>query len=207
MTGDLFDRLREIIVVAVDAVLLPVRGGGLEHAADVEDAPQLLADIRVVGYLLSDDIHRAVYRVLRSGDLFLGINKTFCIFQRVEALFLLEYLQREGLKPALLGDRGPCLSLGSERAVDVLQLAQGLSFVQSRADLIRQLLLTGDQLAYLFSALVERTQMIQLLAELADELIVHRAVHLFTVAGDERDGVAVVEQSDDILRVLLFDIE
>ena len=207
MTGDLLDRLREIIVVGVNAVLFFVRGNGSEHAADVEDCAQLLAYLGVIGEHLGENIHRAVYRCFCRGNLLFLVDELHSVFHGVEAFFLLDDLQSERLQAALLCDRSPCLSFRLERTVDVFELAERLRLVESRADLFGHLFLTGDQLTDLFSALVKIAQIFQLFAELADKLIIHRAVHLFAVASDERYGVAVVEQGDDVLRVFLFNVE
>ena len=207
VTRDLLERLRIVIVVGIDTVLLLVRRGRFEQGVFAEDGAQVGADRRAVGQHLGNDIHCAAQCVL-SGEHFLFlINKILCGFHRVKALFLLDDRERERFESALLGDRGSGLSLGLIGAVDVLKLAEGLRLVEGGADFVGQLFLTVDQLADLFSALVEVAQVFQLLAECADELVVHGAVHLLTVTGDEGDGIALIEQGDDVLRVLLFDIE
>ena len=173
----------------------------------MENTSQLFADLCAVREHLSDNIHRSIQCVLHCRDIFFLIHKLFCVFQRIKALLLFEYFQSKRLQSALFGDRSPRFSLRTERTVNILKLAQGLCFIQRRADFIGHFLLTCDQLSDLFPAFIQSAQIIQLFTEFTDQLIVHRTVHFFTVTGDKRNCVAVIKQIDDILRVFLFDVE
>ncbi len=52
--------------------------------------------------------------------------------------------------------------------------------------------------------LLKPAQILKALGESAQGRVIHRAVQLLTVAGDERDGVSLVDELDDIINMVLF---
>ena len=204
MSRDFADALVEIIVHAVYAVLLRVGGNRAQHSLLACDFTDALTDLRAVRDLLGDNIHRARDCLLgRIYALFL-IDEICCGRVGVTALFLPDDDKRERLESLFLGDARTRLALGLERTVDILQLAERLRLVERLGDRVSELFLRLDQAADLLSALVKTAQIIELFAERADQLVVHRAVHFLAVARDKRNGVSIIEQRDHVLCVLLF---
>ena len=86
--------------------------------------------------------------------------------------------------------------------VKVFHFRQGGGAVDGGGQLIRQLALVFDGLLYLVPAVLEVAQVLQAVGQLTDELVVHGPVELLAVAGDEGDGVSLVQQGDDVFNVL-----
>ena len=115
---------------------------------------------------------------------------------------LREEQRRERLKPLFLGDGRAGTALGLVGTVKVLDLGERLRRVDGGGKLVGQLLLLGDARLNALLAFGEIAQIGKTLLKRAQGGVVHRAVQLLAVAGDEGDGVALVEQSDDIFNVL-----
>ena len=207
MSGDFLDALAEIVVKGVHAVLFLVGGDRTDSAVIARDLADEFADLRAVGNLLGDDIHRAGKRLFGVLHALFLADKLAGVGLGRKALFLTDDRECQGFESFFLGNAGSGLALRTERTVDILQFAESRRLVERCADLVGELFLSFDQGAYFLSALVQTAQIIEFFAEFTDQLVVHGAVHFLAVTGDERDRVAVVEQGDDVLRVLLFGIE
>ncbi len=160
MTRDFLDRLAEVVVHCVYALLLLVGGDRAENAVILSDLADTLADLRAVGNLLGDDVHCAGDCLVGTRDSLLLADEFLRILLRREALFLLYDFNRERLKTLLLRYARARFSLRAERAVDILELAESLRLFESGCHLVGELLLRLDQISDLLSALVKTAQVI-----------------------------------------------
>ena len=207
VAGDPAERLAEIVVQPIDAVLVL---GGFGHQAAVghADEPQPLAHGGVVGNLFGNDVLGALQRVLRRPHPFFRIDVGRREGERVGTGTLL-CVNRIGerLKTAFLRHRGAGAALGTVGAVDVVDFGHGGRRVERRRKLRghRPLLLNGG--AHLLPLLVEAAQVFEPFVQLTQHLVVERAGHLLAVAGDKRDGVAVVDEFDGVFHLLRAQVE
>ena len=86
-------------------------------------------------------------------------------------------------------------------AVQVLHLRQRPGAVDGRRQLRRQLLLSLDGGLYLLPPLLQIPKIVQPVLQLPQGGVVHAAVQLLPVAGDEGNGVALIQQVDDVLHM------
>ena len=113
---------------------------------------------------------------------------------RVKSGVLTQNRVRQRLQPARLGNARAGLALGLVGAVDVLDLRQRFGILQRGGQLGGHNALLGDGACDLGLALVQTAQIFQAVAQVAQHLVVHRAGGFLAVAGDKRDGVALVDQ-------------
>ena len=97
------------------------------------------------------------------------------------------------------GGPGPALLLIG--AVQVLHLRQGGGVVNGGGQLLGELPLAVDGVFDLLPALGQVPQIVQPVLQGPQGRVVHAAVELLAVAGDEGDGVALIQQVDDILHM------
>ena len=196
------ERLLEIVVQAVDAVLLR-RGEGAEPPALFQQLAQRPADGGIIADPLGDNIVCALQGVGKRLHALFRVDIGCRRILRSGAIALLrEEQRRERLKPLFLGDGRAGTALGLVGTVKVLDLGERLRRVDGGGKLVGQLLLLGDARLNALLAFGEIAQIGKTLLKCAQGGVVHRAVQLLAVAGDERNGVALVEQSDDIFNVL-----
>ena len=86
-------------------------------------------------------------------------------------------------------------------AVEILHLRQGGGGVDGGGELLRQLALALDGGLDLLPPLVQIAQVLQPVGQGAQGGIVHGPVELLAVAGDEGDGVALVNEAHHVLHV------
>ena len=108
----------------------------------------------------------------------------------------------QGLQSLFPGHGGPGAALLLIGAVQVLQLRQGLGPVQGGGELLRQLSLAFDGFFHRLPALLQAPEVLEPLLQGAEGGIVHGAVQFLAVPGDEGDGVALVQQPDNVFHVL-----
>ena len=195
MTGNFIDRLVIFIIHRIDALFFAVCGARLEHTGNGEQRAQTAANICVIRYVFRDNIHSSVYRVFSCFNALFGIyivRRKLCRRSGVESLS--KNRVGEGLKPFFFGYRSACSALGSERAVNILNFRESRSLFESGFDFGSHLLLRGYRCTDLFPALVEVAQIFELLGELTQYLIVKCAVRFFSVSGNKRYRVALVDK-------------
>ena len=73
--------------------------------------------------------------------------------------------------------------------------------VDRGGQLVRQLALRLDRGLDFVTPGLQIFEVLQARLECAERRVVHRAVRLLAVAGDEGNGVALVQQGDDILNI------
>ena len=148
------------------------------RSARISDAP---ASARFrVNVCLRQHLRRVHFQRLREN----------CVRQRLEALFL-----RDGRAGAALGLVGP---------VEVLDLSQRRRLVDGLRQLLRQLFLRGDGGLDLLAPLGKIAQILEPCFERPKRCVVHCAVLLLAVAGDERNGVAFVQKGNDVFNIFLL---
>ena len=206
MACQLFHRVGELVVGGVDAVLLLLGGRGGDGAVDPYQIAHPFAHLGVVGHLLGDDVLCALQSGIDAVHALFGVEEGLCQLCGVFGAFLLEQERLcQRLQTLFLCHAGAGFALGAEGAVDVVDFGQGGGLVQCGADLVGEVALTFDELAHLFPSGVQIAQVFQLVGNLANQLVIHGAVLFLAVAGDEGDGVALVQQGDDICNVVLAD--
>ena len=163
-----------------------------------EQVAQLFAHVGVVGDDFGDDVFGACDGIFggRNALFFIDIFGGFGV--HVERLILREDGLRQGLQAALDGDARARLLFLFIRAVDIFRLGQRRRGGERGGDLVRHFALLGDGLGDLFFALFQAAQIGEAVVELAQHLVVAAARHLFAVARDERNGVALVDEVDDV---------
>ena len=200
-------RSAELEIVFVDLVGI-LGGGGRIYRALAEDQPaQLFAELRAVGKILGNDVHRSLNSVLsRFNALFRVDERRGFRFGNGIGILLQKYL-RERLEPLFPCDRAARLALGLERAVDILHLHKRHRLLDSRRDLVRHLLLLGDRRGDLLLALFKIAQIRQPVEKLAQHGIVQRARLFLSITRDERYRLVVVDKGDGIVDLLLPQVE
>ena len=191
----------KVVIQAVDGVLV---GGG--HAAEQavlrQQVPELFAQVGVVGNLLGDDVGCARQGVLRRLHALFRVDVTGGLGQWVGTIRGLgEQEQGQRLQALFLCSGGPGAALLLVGAVQILHLCQGPGGVDGGGQLLRQLALVLDGFFHRLPALLQAPEVLQPLLQGAEGGVVHGAVEFLAVAGDEGDGVALVQQGDDVFHV------
>ena len=83
--------------------------------------------------------------------------------------------------------------------VEILDLGERRGLVDRGGELVRQLALRLDRGFDFVTAGLQIFEVLQARLERAERRVVHRAVRLLAVTGDEGNGVALVQQGDDVL--------
>ena len=199
---ELGNGLGEVVVHGVHGVLL--RGGlGAQPAVFPQQTAQGLAELRVVADPLRDDVGGP-----RQGRLH-AVHPQFWVdiihrrrFRPGSVLGLGKEQLRQGLQTLLPGDGGPGAALGPIGQIQVLQLRQGGGGLDGGPELRRQLALAVDALEDGLPALLQTPQVLQAGLQGPQGAVVHGAVELLAVAGDEGDGVPLVDELNDVFNVL-----
>ena len=153
VSRQLGQRLVEVIVQAVDAVL--IRGGqAAEVALPRQQAPQGLADIRVIGKHLGHDVVGALQGIRHRLRALFRVDIVLRRQFRRRTIFLLsQQQQRQRLQPLLPRRRGAGAALLLIGTVEVLHLRQRFGTVDGGGQLLRQLPLLLDGLFHRLPAL------------------------------------------------------
>ena len=176
---------------------LDVRRG--DFAVIEEEIAQFFAGRGVVRDAFGDDVAGAVDRVLDRRHLFGYVFLRFFLY--VERFVLRKNGVRERLQSARDGDGRAGLALLLIRAVDVLRLRERGCLFERVPDLVRHLALFFDGGGDLLLALFQIAEVFQPVGEFTKDLVVTAARHFLAVTGDEGNGVSLVEQRKDVLRV------
>ena len=193
--------LLKVVVQPVHAVLL-AGGHAFQPTLPHQQPPQRLADGRVVGDDLRDDVVRPLQCVRYRLHALLRVDVVRGGLRRVGAVRpLRQQPLRQRRKPFLPGRRGPGAALLLVGPVQILHLRQRGGALNGGGQLLRELALPVDGGQHLLPALGQITQIAQPVLQLPQGGVVHSAVKLLAVAGDERDGVALVQQGDDIFHM------
>ena len=86
-------------------------------------------------------------------------------------------------------------------AVEVFDLGECFGIVDGGGKFVCELSLLVDGFFHALAPLFKAAQVLEPFFERAQRGVVHRAVQFLAVAGDEGDGVALVEQAHDVFNV------
>ena len=123
--------------------------------------------------------------------------------RRGAVLCLCQQQLRQRLQPLLPGNGGAGAALLLIGAVQILHLRQRGGVVDGDRQLLRQLALPVDGGLHLLPPRLQISQIAQPVLQLPQGGVVHGAVLLLAVAGDEGDGVALIQQGDNVFHGLL----
>ena len=199
--GQLGDGLVKVVIQPVNGVLL--RGGQTpQMSLPAQQLPQGLADGGIVRQQLRYDVVGPLEGVGQSLHPLLWVHIVPGGLLRSRAVPALVQQQKgQGLQALLPGHRGPGAALLLIGAVQVLHLRQGGGAVDGGGQLVGELPLAVDGVFHLLAALVQVPQIAQPVLQGPQGGVVHAAVQLLAVAGDEGDGIALVQQVDDVLHM------
>ena len=192
--------LVEIVIGAVDGIFFLRRPRAHGDAA-LQMLLQRLAVVRVVGFDLRDDVRRAGEGVFDRSHAFLRVH-VLRGQSLGRVLALQQDLEGQGFQSLFLRDGRAGALLLLVRPVQVFQFGLGGGRFDGGPQFVRQLALLFDGVQHRFLALVQVAQIRQPFRQRAQLCVVHGAVQLLAVAGDERDRVAFVDQLHHVRHVL-----
>ena len=171
----------------------------------MQQRAQAAAQICVVRQVLRDDVARAHERIFGGPHALFRVDIGICQrFERRGGGARRENRRRKRLQSLFARDGRTGAPLGAVGAVQVVERGERLRLSDRGGEFVGQLALRLDRVPHLCAALVQPAQIGEPVGELADGLIVHRAVHFLAVARNEGYGVAVVEQLDHIFDKLFL---
>ena len=199
---DLFHGLFKMIIHLIYGLSLLVLGLAADDPLIHGSLADIAAVIRLIGYLLRQNVHGPLYRFLNAGHL-LGDIFFRLLFQRCADLLGQDY-PGQGLQSPLSGDAGPGLSLGAVRSVQILHRHQGQGFLNLRSQLFRQFSLFLYAAKHLLLFLLQTAKILQTLVKVPQLLVIQRAGDLLPVTGYKGNGIALVNQLDGGLHLPFF---
>ena len=157
---------------------------------------------RVIRKHFGKDIHCHMQRRVRVRDPVLLVHIPLCFLLRIQFCFFKQEIVGKRLQPLLFRDHRTRPSLGTERAVKIFQSSGSHRLPDLFTKLRRKLSLCFDRGQNRLPPFIERAQIPEPLVKSAQLLIAHVAMLLFPVARDERDRIALVDQTDHGLCLL-----
>ena len=193
--------LLKLVVQAVNAVLL--RGGeGTQSTPPLQQLPQALADGRIVADPLGDDVVGSLQGIGNGLHALFRVDEVLGGVLRPGAVPLLcEQQGRQRFQTLLLCRGGAGAAFLLIGAVKILHLCQRFGAVNGGGQLCRQLSLLLNGIFYRLPALLQPPEVLETLFQRAERRVVHGAVKLFTVTGNKGNGIALVQQADDVLYI------
>ena len=170
--------------------------GGHERAALKGLFTDKGAEAGLVRNLLRHDIQRAGHSGLSIRHFLVRVHIFLRFLQYMAALLLGQNIVCQALQPSLLRDARAGPSLGAVGKIEVLHFYKGLRLFNLLSKLVRELSLLLDALHDLRLALLKRPQIGQRFAQITQLLVGQRSRRFFSVSGDERDRIALVDQLD-----------
>ena len=203
-------RLVEVEVIVELLILLRVvfRLRADELARLAIDLANSLPQFGIFAELLGQNVPRAQQRAGRIGHALVGVDEVGRAGIQIGGRFVLgEDLRREQAEPLLLGLRGERLLLRPIGQVQVFEPLHAVGPFDLLAQLRRQRVLRLDRLEDRLLTLLQLSQLRDARADGGNLLFVEPARLIAAVAGDERHGVAFIEQRDRAGNRLLVDAE
>ena len=114
---------------------------------------------------------------------------------------------RQTLQTLLAGDHGTRAALGLVGRVQVFEGGQGAGGLDGCIQLLGQLALFLDGFEDGLAAFIDGAQVDDLIRDDTHLFIVQRTGHLLAIAGDEGDGVALIEQANGGLHLGSFNMQ
>ena len=113
-----------------------------------------------------------------------------------------EQLRCQRLQPLFSGHSGPGPALGAVGPVQILHLRQGPGSFHGPPEGRGQLPLAFHGAEHLFPPLLETAQVPQFGLQISQCGVIHGSVELLPVAGDEGDGVSLIQKLHHIFHIL-----
>ena len=193
--------LLKVVVQPVDGVLLP-GGQAPQSPLTAQQLPQSLAAGGIIRQQLRHDVVGPLQGVGGRLHPLLRVDEALRRLHGVGAVPPLGQQQlRQRRQSLFTGHGGTGAALLLIGAVQVLHLRQRPGAVDGRRQLRRQLLLSLDGGLHLLPPLLQIPQIGEPVLQLPQGGVVHAAVKLLPVAGDEGNGVALIQQVDDVLHM------
>ena len=199
MTGNLGQGFGVVVILGIDAVLILGFDAGNATESTVIPA-QFGAAGGIVRNRLGDDVLCTGQSGGHIGHFLVEVVSGNRL--GIQGSVLLQNGVGQRLQPPRLGNAGAGLALGLIGAVEILHFGQCFGLGQRGGQLRGHGSLLGDGGGDLLLALVQSPQVFQTVPQVAQHLVVHRAGGLLAVTGNERDGVALVDQVDGPLHIL-----
>ena len=166
------DGFRELVVLGIDTVFV-FRRFGRDDALRLEGFLQRLADVRIVGDELRDDVRRALQRIVHRLDTLLGVDiRGRRLFECALFDLALPEVHRQRLQALLLRHHGAGAALLLVRAVQVFELGQHGGGVDLCLQFVREFALLLDGVQDLLAALVEVAQVREAVVQFTQDLVV-----------------------------------
>ena len=191
-------RLGIVVILGIDTVLILGLGAGDPPKGPVIPA-QFGTASRIVGHCLGQNILGAGQCRGHIGHFFIQILRSGSLGIKGRILFQDGVGQR--LQTTGFGNAGPGLALGFIGAVDILHLSQSLGFFQRGGQFRSHGSLLGNGGSHFLLALIQPAQVFQPVAQVTEHLVIHGTSGFLTVAGNERDGVSLVDQINGSLHI------
>ena len=192
--------LGEIVIELIHCVLLRVLGLADEVSSAHDQFPKGFADRGIVGQVLRNDVAGTLEGILHGIDLLFRVQVAFRQRSGVGAL-LGEDGSGQWVQTLLPGDGGPGAALLLIGPVQVLHLRHGTGSIDGGFKLSCELSLIFNGFLYLVPAGLKVAQIGKAGFQGSKGGIVHGTVELLAVAGNEGNGVSLVDEGDDIFHI------
>ena len=188
----------KIVVETVNAVFL-LGGADLQFSVTHKAFAEEFSGVGGIGDNFRNNIRCACQSVLNAFYTKIGvciIGSEVCRSGAVAAL--LKKLRGKRLQPLFLRNGCAGATLGAEGTVNILDFGKSTCVVNGIGKLIGELFLSGDGRFNFLSALFQIAKIAEAVFESAQGGVVHTAVKLLAVTGYKRNGVAFINEGDNI---------
>ena len=184
-------------------------GFGRDHPVGHGKRAHPFTVIGVVGNIFRKNVHGPRESLLPRVHFFFRIHQRVGhFFQRGRIAFFLRHQcfgQRR--QSPVARHRSAGLALGTERTVNIVDFGNGLGIVNGIGDLRREFFLRGDQVLDFFPARFDIAQILQPFFQFPQDGIIQRTGHFFAVAGNERNGISLVNKRHRLFHPILRDVQ
>ena len=169
---------------------------------------QFLSEFRLVGNSFGNNVFSAGDRLFDACDAEFFVHERFCkILDRPLRHVLSVNDIGKRFKPFRDSDRRSRFSLLFIRSVNIFNLGECFRCRKRRGNLVGHFSLFRYRFGNLFFSLLDIAKISKPVGKFSQYLIVDMSRHLFSVTGDERYRVPLVEKFNDILYVVLPEFE
>ena len=186
----------EVVAVRRPFRLLPFDDGGGQDAAFREQLTDLRPGVRGLVHGLGHDVARPLESFLGGRDAGVGTNVGFGLALRVGRRILNEKQVGQRREALLSRDHRSRPPLRTVRQIEVFECRHGCGGVDRRLEVRRQEIPLGERREDCLLPLGECGELLVAVADRRDGHLVKRSGHLLAVARDERNGRAVLEETN-----------
>ena len=191
------------IIIAVDTILIRVRRLSIQNRMIFHFNPEGFTNVRVVRDPFRNDIRCTGKGILQGLHTLFRTEIILCQLRRISAV-LLKNVRRQRFQSFFLCRSSTGTAFLLIGTVKILHLSQGRSLMDGQCQFPGQLSLILDGLDNLSLTLLQTPQIIQACFQVAKRGVIHTAVHFFTVASNEGNGIALIQQGHHILYIGWF---